>query len=181
MINPMYHNITRLNDDKCLISLRDFQSSQPAELILNTPGYSTFSHSSYLNNLSHYPTNYLPTQDLIDLDTQLKNSVLTNQRNLNQLYTRPYKGSYRGAGQGPDHSLIDVESRLLDSQQSKVFKSVNMPGITINRFDYLPSDPQQLNKVISPFPRFGLPSRDLVRQQAILSRQHYEMGCNKLN
>jgi hypothetical protein len=103
----------------------------------------------------------------VDYDSDLRYSTLTNQHDLQQLFTAPYKTApYRGAGTNNAH-LKDLESSLLQQQYQPHFKSMeNSRAHNIDRFDYLPSygNPQVISKIVPVWTRGGVLSRDLVRR-----------------
>lgn len=101
---------------------------------------------------------------------------LTNKRDLNQLYVRPYLGQYMGAGTASvkDEDLV-LESVLRQGSSTKLRNKTSEPvqGAPLGRFECLPEfgNPQRLVHILSPpisiggwQDRIGAPTRDYVRR-----------------
>lgn len=112
----------------------------------------------------------------VDQETKLRNAKLTDQRYIDQLYTRPYLGGFMGAGRPTNNK--DAESRLIhgETTRSATRRACDvLSGVTIDRFEYLPSygNPQRVQHVVEPWVRGGEGTRDHVR------RSQYEKQCPK--
>lgn len=161
---------TRLNEDPCYIDLRTYQSSNIGQKVLTTPGFkpkqSVKQYANQFQDLAHYPKQYRNPYQHSNLESQLQQSALTQFRQNQQLMTRPYKGAYMGPGQNTQN-FKDVESELRTGEIARISKSNNMPGITIDRFAYLPECgyPQKVEHIIMPgIVRGGEATRDFVRR-----------------
>lgn len=172
-----WNDLTRLNDDKCSQTLAEYQSQQPGAYFLNTPGYrpceSSKQYAGMMTEPAHYYKQYR-SACRVDSETDITRSPLSNPRTINQLYKRPYLGSYMGAG-APSIGLKDTESKLRYGEYLPCFKSCEpTSGSTVNRMFHLPEwgNPQRVQHVVEPWTRGGEPTRDYVR------RVNYEMQCN---
>lgn len=160
---------TRLSEDACYLDIRNRQSGAVGAHELETPGYrpneTQVEYSSLLTEPGHFNKEYR-NANVAALESQLQQSALTQYRFNNQLYTRPYAGKYEGAGQ-PSLDNKDLESALFMKSEARLSKSVNLPGINIDRFDYLPLNPQELENIMTPpdWIRGGDSTRDYVRRR----------------
>jgi hypothetical protein len=102
-------------------------------------------------------------------------SALTNTRERHQLWTRPYLGSYRGAGMNSvEDDNVALESILLQGSATKLRNKTNEPiqGAPLGRFECLPEfgNPQRSQYIIPPqiceggWIRGGADTRDYVRR-----------------
>jgi hypothetical protein len=160
---------TRLSEDACYLNIRTRQSTGPGVHEIETPGFfPTETQDEYAfraNEPGHYNKTYRSANAVMQ-ETKLQQAPLTQYKFNNQLYTRPYLGNFMGAGQ-PSLDKKDIESALFMKTEARVSKSNNMPGISIDRFEYLPLDPQELSHVAVPdtWIRGGDATRDYVRRQ----------------
>lgn len=178
----------RLGSDCCAISLHQSTSTKPG--IHHLSGFDPTCENScdYGNRMSeimHFQKVYPNNLCYPDENSSLLHSELTNMRQLNQLFTRPYLGSYMGAGQSSLDNK-DLESAL---QQSTLTNLKEKPcqvtrGTTFHRYQCLPEygNPQRIQHVEPPPPeiggwqRGGNPTRDYVR------RVDHQRRCqNKIN
>lgn len=178
-----WNSLTRLSQDVCAQSLDEKQSQQPGLYHVQTPGYrwheSGKSYASLMSEPLHYYKVYRNASE-IDTNTSLTYSTLTNQKYINQLFTRPYLGNFQGAGQ---RSLgnKDLETQLfygLDTRGGPRKACDVLSGVSIDRFECLPEygNPQRVQHIIEPWVRGGDHTRDYVR------RVNYEQQClNRAN
>jgi hypothetical protein len=111
----------------------------------------------------------------VDKDSDLRFAALTDKRYIHQLYTRPYHGSYMGAGQNTANHK-PLETQLLQGIDTRgyVRKACDVSaGVSIDRFECLPEfgNPQRVQHVVEPWVRGGDHTRDYVR------RINYEKQC----
>jgi len=176
-----WDDFTRLSYDPCARTTHDTQSKSVGTYVREVPGYRWCeTNTQYINNMSdagHYQKVY-NNSCYIDTDSKLRGS-LTDPKLKHQLLTRPYRGSYMGAGQ---RSLDDMntESELiygLDTRSASRKACDVLSGVTINRFEYLPThgNPQRVEHIIPQWVRGGDNTRDYVR------RVNYEKRCKNKN
>jgi hypothetical protein len=166
---PTFRNKTNIFDDPCTVNVRENQSIDTGDYqvtnFFRTCGQPVMT-DCMVNSTLTYPKVYSPDRCNIDRDTDFKYPPLTNLRNVQQLFTRPYLSQgYRGAGANNLH-LKDMESGLMQGNMQKEKKGCRNPAeVYIDRFEYLPEygNPQRLDHVIQPFMRQGANTRDLVR------------------
>ena len=171
---------TRTFDDPCYVAVRERQSNDTGKYQrtnffrkCNEPVWDDCS----LNNLQVYPKVHGFDQCNMDRDSNLRYSPLTNMKNVQQLFTRPYRGAYRGAGTRTTDNL-DVESDLLQGQYRPTLKSCEPTSeVYIDRWEYLPAaiSPTKIENTIEPFTRIGINSRDTIRRMA------YGGYCHMIN
>ena len=125
----------------------------------------TAEYAMNLTEPGHYTRAYRNANSVMT-ESQLQQAALTQFRFNNQLFTRPYAGNFMGAGQ-PSMTNKDTETELFTGIEARVSKSSNMPGITIDRFDYLPAygNPQRAEHIIPVWVRGGEATRDFVRRK----------------
>jgi hypothetical protein len=160
---------TRLSEDVCYLAIRNKQSLGVGQHEIETPGFrpmeTQLEYSQLLTEPGHFNKEYRNANAVMD-ETMLQQSALTQYRFNNQLFARPYAGNFMGAGQ-PSLDKKDLESALFMKSEARVSKSNNLPGINIDRFDYLPLDPQELSHIETPktWIRGGDATRDYVRRK----------------
>ena len=167
--NLYLHKGTRLKEDICYNNLRTLQSTNVGQKVLETPG---FKHKQLINDyagelsdVAHYPKQYRSANNA-EIETKLQHSALTKHKQNQQLFSRPYLGSYMGPGTNTDNNK-NLETDLLCGSVARVQKSNNLAGITIDRFDYLPvcCFPQRdTNIIMDGMVRGGEATRDFVRR-----------------
>lgn len=173
-----WNHLTRLSQDICAQTLEEKQSQEPGLYQVQAPGYrwceSSGSYAQFMSEPTHYYKQYR-NACTVQEDSKLRYAPLTNKRYINQLFTRPYAGSFHGAGQ---RSLgnKDVESQLiygLDTRGWALRSGDVLAGVSINRFETLPEygNPQRVQHVVEPWIRGGDNTRDYVR------RVNYEKQC----
>lgn len=115
----------------------------------------------------------------VDVDSKLRHAELTDKRFIDQLFTRPYLGSFMGAGTGPTD--VTVESNLIHGHTTRAYTNRAcdvLSGVSIDRFESLPEfgNPQRVQHIVEPWTRGGTHTRDMVR------RVNYDARCaNKKN
>jgi hypothetical protein len=168
--NMNWRRKTKLKDDYCSIDVQERQSMDPHDYQTNNffrqcnePILSSKMVNQTMTNVKVYGNTH---QCEVDDDSDLRYASLTNLHNIQQLFTRPYAGSFHGAGQSSGAHLKDVESSLMQSQYNPSFKSIeNTQEHYIDRFDYLPQTgyPQKVEHIVPVWTRGGVLSRELVR------------------
>jgi hypothetical protein len=159
---------TRLTYDTCARNAREHQSARLGDYLTSTPGRRwAESTNEYATNMSepyHYQKVY-KSGHKVDTETKLQHSSLTSPRLIHQIYTRPYLGSFMGAGQA---SLTnkDLESELYHGLTTRDGRACNLSGVSIDRFECLPEygNPQRVEHVVEPWIRGGDNTRDHVRR-----------------
>lgn len=175
-IPTQWNDLSRSHDDKCAQTLAEYQSQQAGSYYLNTPGYRWCeSKKQYAGMMTEPVHQYKQYRSAcrVDKETDLTHAPLSNPRTINQLYKRPYLGSYMGAGSS-SIGLKDIESQLRIGEYLPCFKSCEpTSGVTINRMWHLPEwgNPQRVQHVVEPWTRGGEATRDYVR------RVNYEVQC----
>ena len=133
----------------------------------------------------HFQKVYRNDYHYVDDETDLIHAELSNLRERNQLFTRPYAGFFSGPGQ-PSLDHKDLESAL---QQGLLTNLRQKPcevtrGTTFFRYQCLPEfgNPQRIQHIEPPpaelggWTREGEPTRDYVR------RVDYQKRClNQFN
>jgi hypothetical protein len=117
-----WDSLTRIGQDKGFIKVDEAQSRAVGEYAADAVGThqcETLSeYTSYVQQPGHMYKQFR-SACRVDGETQLRNSELTNPRLLHSLATRPYNGSFRGPGTRPDETLIDKETSLIFSADSR--------------------------------------------------------------
>lgn len=106
-------------------------------------------------------------------------SDLTNKREINQLYVRPYLGVYKGVGMSSiKDNDIKLESSLIQGSATKLRNKTSEPvqGISTARFDCLPEfgNPQRVQHIVPPWVLGGQDTRNNTR------RIDYYRRCKQL-
>lgn len=159
---------TRLTYDSCARNAREQQSARLGQYLTETPGRKwAETTTEYVTNMSepyHYQKVYRSGHK-VDIETKLQHTNLTSPRLIHQLQTRPYLGSYMGAGQS-SLSNKDLESELYHGHSTRDGRACSLSGVSIDRFECLPEygNPQRVQHVVEPWIRGGDNTRDHVRR-----------------
>ena len=178
---PQWRVKTNVFDDPCSVNVRENQSIDTGDYqvtnFFRSCGQPVMTNCT-MDNVLTYPKTYGFDRCNVDRDTMARYPPLTNLKNVQQLFTRPYVSpGYRGAGTNNMH-LKDLESGLIQGNTMREPKGCkNTSEVYIDRFEYLPShgDPQRIERYIEAFTRGGILTRELVRK---LSYGDY---CHMLN
>ena len=180
---PMqWNNQTRLINDKCETRLSEvqargsglYQTGNPAVRGCITPK----TYAALMCQPAHQQRQIRNTCE-IDTDSKLRHATLTDQRYIDQLFARPYAGSFMGAGR--PNADMDTESALIHGLTTRAATNRAcdvLSGVSIDRFECLPEfgNPQRVQHIVEPWVRGGEHTRDLVR------RVNYDARCrNKKN
>ena len=173
--------MTRARHDPCSHGVYVAESVRPGEYKLNTPGYVYCEPvSRYANHMSqpvHFQKVY-QSQCRVDNETKLWHAPPTDKRFIHQLWERPYKGSFMGAGRhSTSGDVTDTESLLWAGLDNMTKKSCQPNAeATINRFMHLPDygNPQRVEHTVEGWTRGGDHTRDLVRR---VNHERYLDGC----
>lgn len=173
-----WNDQTRLKYDLCARQAYDKESLGPGIYKTNSVGYHWCEKpETYVQKMCepiHQQKQYR-SGCYIDQDSQVRHGMLTDKRYIHQLWTRPYLGSYMGAGQRSLNNK-DLESELiygLDTRGGPRRACDVLAGVSIDRFQCLPEfgNPQRVQHVVEPWIRGGENTRDYVR------RVNYEAKC----
>lgn len=166
-----WNDQTRLRYDSCARKIYDNQSKGTGQYLTGTPGWRPCETSSeYANHLCepmHYQKVYRSSCK-VNQESKLLHAPLSDPRLIHQIYTRPYLGAYKGAGQNAlGHK--DIESKLIhgiDTRGGPRKAGDVLAGVSIDRFECLPEygNPQRVQHVIEPWIRGGDNTRDYVRR-----------------
>lgn len=178
----------RLKRDCCAVTLDEKESQRPGYYQLS--GYDPHrqnadNYANRMNEIMHFQKVYNDPYHYVDDESDLTHAELSNLREINQLFTRPYAGFFMGPGM-PSLDNKDLESAL---QQGLLTNLRQKPcevtrGTTFYRYQCLPEfgNPQRTQHIIPPVPevggwiRSGDATRDYVR------RVDYQRRClNKVN
>tara|TARA_R100001163_G_C5066472_1_gene204920 strand:+ start:1221 stop:1892 length:672 start_codon:yes stop_codon:yes gene_type:complete len=177
---PQWRAKTNVFDDPCSVNVRENQSIDQGDYHVTNffrPCGQPVMTQCQMNNTLTYPKTHGIDQCNIDRDTDFRYPPLTNLKNVQQLFSRPYVSQgYRGAGSNNVH-LKNLESGLIQGNAMREPKGCkNTSEVYIDRFDYLDArHPQQLKFAVEPWVRGGILTKDLVR------RLSYEDYCHMLN
>jgi len=166
---PDWNDYTRTKYDGCAQTLREHQSQLPGSYKTSEPCWRWCEpDQQYSQNMAEPAHWYRQIWNAcsVDYDSKLRVGNVTNKRYINQHFTRPYVGSYHGAGQ-PTADFKDLETELRDGIAATHFKSCEpTAGITIDRFTPLPEfgNPQRVQHVVESWIRGGENTRDYVRK-----------------
>lgn len=161
------HHSTRARQDCCYQRLDEFTSQLPGQYQLS--GFdSSCVNPADLAVFTYQQPKSQGNGNRCFPEDKLTFSWLTNQRQINQLYTRPYLGWYEGAGQPPtDPDIVDMETSLIQSDLTKFKSNCNRSKETSQyRFNCLPEygNPQRVEHIIEPWVRGGIQTRDHIRR-----------------
>jgi hypothetical protein len=166
-----WNDQTRLRYDSCARHSYDEQSKGSGHYTTEAPGWRWGeTKTEYSRNMSepfHYQKVYRNGSE-VDKESSLIHAPLTDPRLINQVYTRPYLGSYMGAGQSSTDNK-DTESELfhgLDTRGGSRKACNVLAGVSIDRFECLPEygNPQRVQHIVEPWIRGGDHTRDYVRR-----------------
>ena len=179
--STQWNQLTRLDQDVCAQTLEEKQSQLPGVYQVGNPGYRwcepNENYVKYMSEPFHQYKQYRSACRTDD-DSTLRYAPLTDQRYIHQLFTRPYLGSYMGAGQNTACHK-DTETQLLYGNATRVYprKACDvLAGVSIDRFECLPEygNPQRVQHIVEPWVRGGEHTRDYVR------RINYERQCENM-
>lgn len=179
---PQWRKKSRVFDDPCAVHVRERQSIDTGDYkvtnFFRKCGEPVMTDCT-LDQVQVWPKVHGNVYQCgVDYDTDLRYAPLTNLKNIQQLFSRPYQSAgFKGAGSNNLH-LKDLESSLIQGQFDGVFKSMEPASEHyIDRFQYLPSfgNPQKIENTIEPWTRGGTLTRELVRR---LSHTDY---CHTFN
>ena len=173
---PQWRKKARVFDDPCAVHVRERQSIDTGDYqvtnFFRKCGEPVMTNCG-IDQVQTWPKAWGNVYQCgVDYDSDLRYSPLTNLKNVQQLFARPYgDAGYRGAGANNLH-LKDLESSLLQGQYDGVFKSMEPASENyIDRFDYLPGgstmSPSTLEHTIQPWTRGGTNTRELVRRMSL--------------
>jgi len=160
-------NIVHINEMESMKSgIYRLESSDPSNI--NTAEY-----LERVNEICQLQKQYRNTLHKADEETSLQRRKISNLREINQLYTRPYKGMYMGAGTRSIDNK-DLESKLQQGLLTNYKMKATQPTRTktTHRFIDLPDygNPQRIQHIDPPpieiggWNRNGLNTRDIARQ-----------------
>lgn len=168
---------SRIGDDCCSINLDEREAQKPGLYMLS--GYdpncnynNIQNYDNRLKEITHFQKAYRNDVCDVTADNDLRFAELTNLREINQTFARPYLGSYQGAGQ-PSLGNKDLESALWQGilTNPKIKPCQVTRGQAVQRFIPLPEfgNPQQTQHIIHEdvlnIPRPGLNTRDDARRR----------------
>lgn len=162
---------TRLLYDSCARHAYDQQSKGSGHYVTGSPGWRWCeTGAEYSRNMCepvHYQKVYR-NGCKVEHESELIHAPLTDPRVINQVFTRPYLGSYEGAGRS-SRGHKDIESQLfhgLDTRGGPRKACDVLAGVSIDRFECLPEygNPQRVQHVVEPWIRGGDNTRDYVRR-----------------
>jgi len=175
MTTQKWDNYTGLKVDDCD---HDQESEAVGKYSYEAPGYywcqSQKKYVKLLNDRGHFQKEYRSGCH-IDADSKLRYAELTDPNLINQLYTRPYVGCYKGAGQRALTKNV-LETHLLTGIDTRIRPACDvLADAYVDRFQYLPEygNPQRVKHVIPAWHWGGTNTRDYVR------RINYIKHCEK--
>ena len=146
----------RVDRDCCAVTLDEKEAQRPGFYQLS--GYDPYcdsacNYADRMSEIMHFQKQYRNAYCYVDNDSDLRYSELSNLREINQLFTRPYKGQFMGAGtRSLDNK--DIESAL---QQGILTNLREKPcevtrETTFYRYQCLPEfgNPQREKHIIPP-------------------------------
>ena len=189
--NLGFQELTRLNEDHCTLNLRHSTTVKPGDYIIQN--YKDINCNA--NNHNNKVLNKSVSQPIVlhrdgygisgcnvDIDSQLRNANnLTNLKNINQLYERPYLTTpYMGRGIGDicKETMMNPGENTLQKKQCN-----NLAGINIDRFipqiSCIERNIQNNIHIItedsqSDWVRGGQDSRQLIRNSNYLNKCGYK-------
>lgn len=178
----------RIKEDNCNIETTDLERTRPGDYQLSSydPTYQKVNDNiNRLDGKTHFQKIYRNSNNYVDDESRLILSELSNLRQLNQLYTRPYAGFFSGPGM-PSLGHKDLESALqqglLTNLRQKPCESSR--GKTGYNFIPLPDfgNPQRTEHIILPLPQFGGVVRGGDNTRDYVRRIDYQKRCaNQMN
>lgn len=174
--------------DCCAITMNEKQSQRPGYYQLSGYDPHCLSDSGYANKLNeptHFPKEYRNNFCFTPEENALIFSQLTNKNQINQLFTRPYLGSYKGAGaRSEGEGLKDLESFLMQGIMTNSRDGPCEPykGEPAMRYSHLPDfgNAQQWNRVQLPGADLGgisFDGRAPLNTRETMQRVDYARRC----
>jgi hypothetical protein len=182
-----FENQNRLGTDTCAINARDFQNQSMEDYSLwntynmkcNAPSERKLDEFAANNNNLNFRNGYgFTTACHVDNDTDLRlDGKLTKEKSKTSLFTRFYQG---GPSLGKGHTIPDLESRLLHSQDSGQQKNcIRTAEVDYDRFTpllpCLEKNVQNVKHVVEPWTHGGDNSRILMRDSNTLRKCGYNL------
>lgn len=182
-----FQELTRLNEDRCTLDLRNRTTVKPGDYrIKNYRSINCSKNSDILKKSVSQPMvihrdGYGVSGCNIDIDSHFKNSHnLTNLKDINQLYERPYMTTpYMGRGVGD----ICKETQMNPGESTMQKRQCNnLAGINIDRFEpQISCIEKNIQNNIHLIPedndtswvRGGLDSRQMIRNENYLKSCGY--------
>jgi hypothetical protein len=174
---------TSLYDDCCATLAESKQSSKSGDYQLS--GYDprplrADQYANLLTEITHFPQGYNTPSAYIDDSSDLIYGELSSQREINQLFARPYKGFFSGAG---TRSLgqKDLESAL----QQGLLTNLRQKPCQVTRgtsfYRYIPladfGNPQRVEHIIMAPPELGGTIRGGDSTRDFVRRVDYDRRC----
>ena len=132
-----FNNSTRRNSEDNALSYKDIQDQKFSSY--TTANFFNNDRDGYMKSLDHVGISVSKNKDgyvkMIDMESKLKQSSITNYKEKQQLQSREIKGSpYKGAGQ--THIVNPVlYSKLMSGNDTRVKKAADtLAGVSIDRF-----------------------------------------------
>jgi hypothetical protein len=163
---------SRLKRDHSAITIDEDQSQQPGDYKLKTHYQECRTPKQHVNSVTevkHFIKQYPNNICHANVESDLWQSELTNKRYINQLYHRPYVGSYMGAGAN-NSEFKNIESKLLQKNltnpRMKSCEEHRTASVHEHTWDFLPEygNPQRVEHIIHPIPRGGYITRNDVHR-----------------
>ena len=177
-----WDDFTRLKNDTCAEQVYDKQSINAGKYKYEAPGYywceTQKKYISHLTEPGHFQKQYRSGCH-VEVDNELRFAPLTDPNLIHQLWARPYRGCFMGAGQRAlDKNVLETELLTGNDTRGGPRKACDvLSGVNIDRFEYLPEygNPQRVKHVIPTWTWGGTDTRDYVRQI------NYNKNCKKNN
>jgi hypothetical protein len=166
-----WDGLTRLKNDRCAEMVHDKESSLAGSMGYTAPGYywcqSQKEYAAHLTEPVHFQKQYRNGCN-ISVDSELRYAPLTDPNLINQLWARPYRGCFMGAGQRALNEN-ELETELLtgiDTRGSVRTACDVLADVNIDRFEQLHEygNPQRVKHIIPTWTWGGEDTRDYVRQ-----------------
>lgn len=171
-------SLTRLDQDLCSIHQDENVSQSVGRYTLKNFDWTPKSKITGVMNNSRV----IPNTSTVAIETVLQHAPLTNLKGRNELFTRPYLGSFSGAGTHT-RDQVQLESALLQgvttATRNKACEVTR--DVSTALWQFLPEfgNPQRVEHIIPPdvrdggWVRGGTDTRDYVR------RVDYQTRCSK--
>jgi len=146
-----YNLFTKSLYDDCNLLKKKQESEGPYNWITDN---GVKNEGCFNNNSPFMPNNFnnVP-QNLIDIESDMRNQTRQRSRCINDKYTPSNNYNCLKCNKGvfctcqTENVLKTTCSKFLTPDYTRKLKSVNLSGITINRFNILDEDLQDLNKI----------------------------------
>jgi hypothetical protein len=132
-----FNHSTRRNMEGCALSNKEIQDKKFSSY--RTANFNDNDRNGYMKSLDYVGISASKNKDgyakMIDMESKLKQSSITNYKDKQQLQSREFKGSpYMGAGQ--THIVNPVlYSKLVSGNDTRVKKAADtLAGVSIDRF-----------------------------------------------